>query len=152
MLLIPVFLMGILAWETKYGNKLIYYLFVLIINSQFKILEQVVDERNKVKYLFCNIKGIKQLIPCKPSGIILNIPITNIMDLSNKYINKDIYIIGGPKVLTQLFELIEEFYLTRIYGNFNCDKSIDLQKIQESMKMIKKIENDKTCHFEIWKR
>ena len=75
-----------------------------------------------------------------------------VLELSTKYTNKNIYIIGGTKVLNQLFELIEEFYLTRIYGDYYCDKSIDLQKIQESMKMIKKIENDKTCHFEIWKR
>ena len=76
----------------------------------------------------------------------------NILDLSKKYSNKDIFIIGGAKIINQLFELLEEFYLTRIYGNFDCDKNIDLQKIKESMKMIKKIENDKTCHFEIWKR
>ena len=49
--------------------------------------EQIVDERNKVKYLYCDFKGIKQLIPCKPSGIILNLKVTNITDLSNKYIN-----------------------------------------------------------------
>ena len=66
--------------------------------------------------------------------------------------DKDIYIIGGSKILEQTFELIEEFYLTRIYGDFDCDKYIDLQKIKEFMKMIKKIENDKTCHFEIWKK
>jgi dihydrofolate reductase len=78
--------------------------------------------------------------------------IDNVLELSNRYTNKDIYIIGGPKVLNQLFELIEEFYLTRIYGDFKCDKNIDLQKIQESMAMIKKIENDQTCHFEIWKK
>ena len=82
------------------------------------------------------------------AGEIMN----KVLELSNKYINKDIYIIGGPKVLNQLFELIEEFYLTRIYGNFNCDKSIDLQKIQESMKMIKRLENDNNSHFEIWKK
>ena len=75
-----------------------------------------------------------------------------ILELSKKYTNKSIYIIGGSKVLNQLFELIEEFYLTRIYGDFKCDKYIDLQKIQESMSMIEKIENDETCHFEIWRR
>ena len=58
-----------------------------IIKTDFKVLEQIVDERNKVKYLYCNIKGIKQLIPCKPSGVILNLNITNITELSNKYIN-----------------------------------------------------------------
>ena len=26
--------------------------------------------------------------------------------------------------LYQLFDLIEEFYLTRIYGNYNCDTKI----------------------------
>ena len=78
--------------------------------------------------------------------------IDRVLELSNKYKNKNIYIIGGPKIINQLFELIEEFYLTRIYGDFNCDKNIDLKKIKESMKMIKKIENDQTCHFEIWKK
>ena len=65
---------------------------------------------------------------------------------------KDIYIIGGAEILDQLFELIEEFYLTRIYGNFECDKKINLKKIQESMRMVESIENDKNSHFEIWKR
>ena len=94
-----------------------------------------------------NYSGVDEYI----SGNIID----NVLELSNRYTNKDIYIIGGPKVLNQLFELIEEFYLTRIYGDFNCDKNIDLQKIQESMKMIRKIENSNnsnTCHFEIWKR
>ena len=77
---------------------------------------------------------------------------SNTLNLSKKYSNKDVFIIGGAKILHQLFELVEEFYLTRIYGNFDCDKNINLQKIQESMTMIKKIENDETCHFEIWKK
>ena len=59
----------------------------LPIVNKFKVLEQIVDERNKVKYLYCDFKGIKQLVPCKPSGIILKLKVTNIADLSNKYIN-----------------------------------------------------------------
>ena len=77
---------------------------------------------------------------------------TKVLGLSNKYENKDVYIIGGAEILNQLFELIEEFYLTRIYGNFKCDKNINLQKIQESMKKIKEIENDSNSHFEVWKK
>jgi|TARA_B110000263_G_scaffold249461_1_gene267137 dihydrofolate reductase len=76
----------------------------------------------------------------------------NVSNLLQKYKDKNIYIIGGVNVLNQLFSLIEEFYLTRIYGDFNCDKKIDLIKLQESMKLIKKIDNDSTCHFEIWKK
>jgi len=78
--------------------------------------------------------------------------IANVKNLSQKYKEKNIYIIGGPQILDQLFELIEEFYLTRIYGDFECDKSIDFEKITQSMTINDKIENDKTCHFEIWKR
>lgn len=78
--------------------------------------------------------------------------IKSVLKLSIKYPNKDIYIIGGANILNQLFQLVEEFYLTRIYGNFECDKFIDLTLIQEKMIMIKKIENDKDSHFEIWKK
>ena len=78
--------------------------------------------------------------------------IANVKNLSKKYKEKDIYVIGGPQILDQLFELIEEFYLTRIYGDFQCDKSIDCEKIKQSMTIKEKIENDKTCDFEIWKR
>ena len=78
--------------------------------------------------------------------------IENVSRLSDKYNNKDMYVIGGAEILNQLFDLIQEFYLTRIYGNFDCDKKIDLKKIEGSMKIIKKIENDKNSHFEIWKK
>ena len=76
----------------------------------------------------------------------------NILNLKKKYTNKDFFIIGGSKVLMQLFNIIEEFYLTRIYGDYNCDKKIDLKKIEESMKITDTIKNDESCHFEIWKR
>jgi len=78
--------------------------------------------------------------------------IAEVKDLSQKYKEKDIYIIGGPQILKQLFTLIEEFYLTRIYGNFECDKCINFEKIKQSMMIKEKIENDESCHFEIWKR
>ena len=76
----------------------------------------------------------------------------NVKGLKKKYKDKDIFIIGGSNIVSQLFDLIEEFYLTRIYGNFECDKKINLKKIQESMRMVESIENDKNSHFEIWKR
>ena len=99
----------------------------------------LVTNQDKEKYL-----GADEYL----SGDIL----TKVLSLSNKYEHKDIYIIGGAEILYQLFELVEEFYLTRIYGNFECDRNIDLKKIQESMKMIKKLENDDSSHFEIWKK
>ena len=78
--------------------------------------------------------------------------IKHIPKLFNKYKNKDIFIIGGAEIINQLFEIIEEFYLTRIYGDFKCDKIINLKKIKKNMTMVQKINNDETCHFEIWKK
>ena len=78
--------------------------------------------------------------------------VNDIHSLKNKYKNKEIFIIGGAEILNQLLEIIEEFYLTKIYGDFNCDKKIDLSKIYNSMNLVKKIANDSTCHFEIWKK
>jgi dihydrofolate reductase len=99
----------------------------------------LITNQNKEKY-----QGADEYL----SGNIL----TKVLDLSVKNKNKNIYVIGGAEILNQLFDLIEEFYLTRIYGNFNCDKNINLNKIQETMKMIKRLENDKDSHFEIWKK
>ena len=99
----------------------------------------LVTNQNKEKYI-----GADEYL----SGDILK----KVFNLSIKYKNKNTYIIGGSEILEQLFELIEEFYLTKIYGNFECDKNINLKKIKESMKMIKKIENDNNSHFEIWKK
>ena len=99
----------------------------------------LITSQNKEKFL-----GADEYI----SGDILN----NIINLTKKYSNKDFFIIVGSEVLYQLFDIIEVFYLTRIYGDFSCDKNIDLKKIESSMTMGEKIANDTTCHFEIWKR
>ena len=66
--------------------------------------------------------------------------------------DKDIFIIGGSEIINLTFNIIEQFYLTRIYGNYNCEKFIDITSIENNMKMIKKINGDSTCHFEIWER
>ena len=76
----------------------------------------------------------------------------NIKKIINDYKSLEKWIIGGPNIIDQLFDLIDTFYITRIYGQFNCDKKLDLIKIQQSMKLENKFYNDETCHFEIWKR
>ena len=76
----------------------------------------------------------------------------NIKKIINDYKSLEKWIIGGPNIIDQLFDLIDTFYITRIYGQFNCDKKLDLTKIQQSMKLENKFDNDETCHFEVWKR
>ena len=82
------------------------------------------------------------------SGIIND----KIINIQKKYNSKDIFIIGGSEIINLTFELIQEFYLTRIYGNYNCDKFINTSLIENNMKIIEKIEGDSSCHFEIWKK
>ena len=123
-----IVIMGRATWEDPFmPSPLVNRLNILVTNQ------------NKNKY-----PGADEYI----SGNIIN----GVVNLKQKYNNKDFYIIGGSEILNQLFELVEEFYLTRIYGDFDCDKKIDLNMINRSMKMIKRIDNDETCHFEIWKK
>ncbi len=75
-----------------------------------------------------------------------------IQNIQSEYINKDIFIIGGSEIINLTFNLIEQFYLTRIYGNYNCEKFIDVSLIENNLNMIKKIDGDSTCHFEIWEK
>ena len=75
-----------------------------------------------------------------------------IQNLQLEYTEKDIFIIGGSEIINSTLKSIEQFYLTRIYGNYNCEKFIDITSIENNMKMIKKINGDSTCHFEIWER
>ena len=78
--------------------------------------------------------------------------IEGVKKISEKYQDYYKWIIGGPNIINQLFNFIEIFYLIRIYGDFNCDKNLDLNNIYKSMQLIEKINCDKTCHFEIWER
>ena len=75
-----------------------------------------------------------------------------IHNIKKKYEEKNIFIIGGSEIINLTIDIIEEFYLTRIYGNYECQKFIDISIIENNMKIIKKIKGDKTCHFEIWKK
>ena len=75
-----------------------------------------------------------------------------IHNLQLEYMEKDIFIIGGSEIINLTFNIIEQFYLTRIYGNYKCEKLIDVSLIEKNMKIIKKIDGDSSCHFEIWEK
>ena len=75
-----------------------------------------------------------------------------IQNIQSEHTDKDIFIIGGSEIINLTFNIIEQFYLTRIYGNYNCEKFIDVSLIEKNMKMTKKIDGDFSCHFEIWEK
>jgi len=78
--------------------------------------------------------------------------INSLKKIEEKYPNKILWAIGGPFIINQIFSIIKEFYLTRIYGDYNCDTYLDINLIKKEMKLNKYIECDSTCHFEIWTR
>ena len=75
-----------------------------------------------------------------------------ILNLKLKYIDKDIFIIGGSEVINLTMNIIEEFYITRIYGSYDCEKFINISLIENNMKLKKKINGNDSCHFEIWNK
>ena len=123
-----VVVMGRKTWEDPFMPTPLNYRINVLITNKDKKLIQGADY-----YLSGNIKN-------------------QIQDIQLKYIDKDIFIIGGSEIINLTFSFIEQFYLTRIYGNYNCEKFIDISSIENNMKMTKKINGDSTCHFEIWEK
>lgn len=52
-------------------------------------------------------------------------PRETIQDIAKTHSNKDIWIIGGPNLISQCWDLIEEFHLTIVNSTYDCDKFLD---------------------------
>ncbi len=79
--------------------------------------------------------------------------ITNIQNLISEYEKKNIWIIGGSNLIEQAFDIIDVFFITRIRGTFNCDKKLNMDKINKNMNIYKSNPSiDNTCYFQVWKK
>ena len=65
--------------------------------------------------------------------------------------DQDVWIIGGAQLIERMIPYIEEFYLSRIDGDYDCDTFLPLTKIQEVFK-IKDITITPDMKFEVYKR
>lgn len=74
--------------------------------------------------------------------------IKNIETMSGRLIT---WIIGGPNIIKQTLGIIDEFYLSRIPGEYNCDTFLPLEDIENQFSL-----NWQEAHpevvFQIWKR
>ena len=61
------------------------------------------------------------------------------------------WIIGGPKIIDQTLDIIDEFYLSRIPGNYNCDTYLPLHKIEDQFSLNWQHIEDNVV-FQIWKK
>lgn len=61
------------------------------------------------------------------------------------------WIIGGPNIIEQTLDIIDEFYLSRIPGNYNCDTYLPLHKIEDQFTLNCQEANPGVI-FQIWKK
>lgn len=72
------------------------------------------------------------------NGIINNNIIESIQELDAKS-EKDVWIIGGANIFSQCLDIIEEFHLTKIVGNFDCDVFINFKYVNWEMELKNKV-------------
>ena len=53
----------------------------------------------------------------------------SIKELEKQYSNRILWIIGGGSIIEQTLDMVEEFYLTRIAGTYDCDTFLPLNEL-----------------------
>ena len=71
--------------------------------------------------------------------------------LKKENADKTIWVIGGPNIIEQTIETIEEFYLSRIPGEYSCDGFLSLENIERLFKKTW-FEKHEEVEFQIWKK
>lgn len=61
------------------------------------------------------------------------------------------WVIGGPKIIEQTLDIIDEFYLSRIPGEYDCDTFLPLDKIEDMFTLHWQEENPGVT-FQVWKK
>jgi len=62
-----------------------------------------------------------------------------------------VWIIGGAKLINEIFLVIDRFYLSRIPGDYDCDTFLPLEKIESSYHRTV-VSKGESCVFETWYR
>ena len=71
--------------------------------------------------------------------------------LQNSLPHKDIFIIGGAKLLKDTKDLIERIVLTRFDKDYDCDVCLDLEDYLENFKLVEEKVKDSGT-YQIWER
>lgn len=61
------------------------------------------------------------------------------------------WVIGGPNIVEQTLDVIDEFYLSRISGTYDCDTFLPLDKIEDQFTLTFQEVHDEVT-FQIWKK
>ena len=77
--------------------------------------------------------------------------VEGIRSVEQKYSSLITWIIGGPKIIEQTLDIIDEFYISRIPGEFECDAYLPLEAIEEKFFLTHEEEHSEVT-FQIWKK
>jgi dihydrofolate reductase len=61
-----------------------------------------------------------------------------------------IWIIGGAQLVNGLFDIIDEIYLSRISGTYNCDTFLPRRRIEEEFSKNIWVQEDPSLNIERW--
>lgn len=77
--------------------------------------------------------------------------VEQLSSIQHKFLDKNIFVIGGADILIQAESAIEKIYLTKINGNYNCDVVIDINKFTKNFTLTDNITFD-SCNIEQYER
>lgn len=77
--------------------------------------------------------------------------VEQLLSIQQRFLDKDIFVIGGANILIQAEPAIEKIYLTRIKGNYNCDVIIDINEFTKNFTLTDNILFD-SCNIEQYER
>jgi dihydrofolate reductase len=78
----------------------------------------------------------------------LNLSVQRIAD---EYPSLITWVIGGPNIIEQTLGVIDEFYISRIPGEYNCDTHLPLKKIETLFELqFEEVHEEVT--FQIWRK
>jgi len=76
---------------------------------------------------------------------------TSVTRIAEKYPSLITWVIGGPNIVEQTLGIIDEFYISRIPGIYNCDTHLPIKKIQTLFELDWEEEHPEV-RFQIWKK
>jgi len=102
-------------------------------------------------------KGMPKPLPNRKNIVVTtqeNYPLPEGVDAIN--LNDDImpdvdWLIGGAALVESLWEQITELHLTRLRAAYECDKWLDLEKLESEFRLV----HDQMClthNYQIWER
>ena len=76
---------------------------------------------------------------------------TEVTRIANENNGVITWVIGGPQIIEQTLGVIDEFYLSRIPGKFDCDTHLPLKKIESLFELNYEEEHEEVT-FQIWRK